>query len=625
VLPISLALLLAVMPSGRLAVWQCPDGAPPPCARPAPIATRIDTGRIAILPFRTTGAAATLQSLRDGMVELLAAEFTGEVGPRAVDPGAVFRVSRRIGGAQSQLDEASALRVARELGAGRALLGAVVGDERRLTITASVITVPGGAVVVRTVRVAGVADSQPALVALLTRQLLGGIAGEAGRVPAADPGTQSSDALRAFLAGMTGFRGGDLVVAAGHLQQALALDPQYARAAYVLGIAQSFGGRSGINGDSAAWALRERLSGNERLLLGARLGPRYPSGSSPAERMDAATRAAAALPDAGDAAYLVGDMYFHYGATLGYADHLQRAEAWLERAAALDTVATVFSHLAETAIRRGDTALARRVIGVLRRRDPGGTFLQGLEWALAHLTGGPLSIPSDPAQRLIQLVNVAQLVPLGWNGVDSVIAAAGRRAETTNQRRTVWTAAAAAAGNRGRRAAQAAFADSVEQSGFQGASSFVRLMGALEDGEEVGGDAAAAQLGTAVLAALAEARAGDAQAPALHRLDSLSRVGALASSAHLWQNLVLARLWQARGDTARALAAVRRRIYNQGAPPWALGASLREEGRLAGVTGDSSGAVRAYRHYLVLRSDPDPALIPQRDSVRAELARLERR
>jgi hypothetical protein len=391
----------------------------------------------------------------------------------------------------------------------------------------------------------------------------------------------------------------------------------------VLGIAQSFVGTSGISGDSAAWALRERLSGNQRLLLGARLGPRYPSGSSPAERMDAATRAAAALPDDGDAAYLVGDMYFHYGATLGYADHLQRAEAWLERAAALDSVATVLSHLAETAIRRGDTALARRVIGVLGRRDPGGTDLPLLEWALARLTGGPLSIPSEPA-RLLFLVNEAQLVPLGWNGVDSVIAAASRRAETTNQRRTVWTAAAAAAGNRGRRAAQAAFADSVEQSGFQGARSVVRLMGAVEDGEEVGGDAAAAQLGTAVLAALAEARAGDAQAPALHRLDSLSRVGA-PGSRNLWQNLVLARLWQARGDTAPALAAVRRREYQQGVSPWALAASLREEGRLAAVTGDSSGAVRAYRHYLVLRADPEPALIPQRDSVRAELSRLERR
>ena len=49
---------------------------------------------------------------------------------------------------------------------------------------------------------------------------------------------------------------------------------------------------------------------------------------------------------------------------------------------------------------------------------------------------------------------------------------------------------------------------------------------------------------------------------------------------------------------------------------------LREMGRLAALAGDREAAVRAYRHYLAIRTDPDPALIPQRDSVRAELAAL---
>ena len=38
--------------------------------------------------------------------------------------------------------------------------------------------------------------------------------------------------------------------------------------------------------------------------------------------------------------------------------------------------------------------------------------------------------------------------------------------------------------------------------------------------------------------------------------------------------------------------------------------------------GDFRGAVRAYEHYLVLRSNPEPALVPATDTVRAELARL---
>jgi hypothetical protein len=53
-----------------------------------------------------------------------------------------------------------------------------------------------------------------------------------------------------------------------------------------------------------------------------------------------------------------------------------------------------------------------------------------------------------------------------------------------------------------------------------------------------------------------------------------------------------------------------------------LSSVMREEGRLAAVTGDTSGAVRAYRHYLALRADPDPELVPQRDSVRAALDTL---
>ncbi len=53
--------------------------------------------------------------------------------------------------------------------------------------------------------------------------------------------------------------------------------------------------------------------------------------------------------------------------------------------------------------------------------------------------------------------------------------------------------------------------------------------------------------------------------------------------------------------------------------------SARHEGRLAAQLGDTSGAVRAYRRYLAMRRDAEPVLHAQRDSVRAELARLERR
>jgi len=49
---------------------------------------------------------------------------------------------------------------------------------------------------------------------------------------------------------------------------------------------------------------------------------------------------------------------------------------------------------------------------------------------------------------------------------------------------------------------------------------------------------------------------------------------------------------------------------------------LREEGRLAALTGDRAGALVAYRHYLGLRSNPEPRIKPEVEQVRRELAAL---
>jgi hypothetical protein len=86
-------------------------------------------------------------------------------------------------------------------------------------------------------------------------------------------------------------------------------------------------------------------------------------------------------------------------------------------------------------------------------------------------------------------------------------------------------------------------------------------------------------------------------------------------------NLEVARLRERQGDNRAALAAVRRRPYAYHLSDY-LAPHLREEGRLAALTGDRLGAVKAYEHYLALRSNPEPAVRPVVDSVRAELARL---
>jgi hypothetical protein len=88
-------------------------------------------------------------------------------------------------------------------------------------------------------------------------------------------------------------------------------------------------------------------------------------------------------------------------------------------------------------------------------------------------------------------------------------------------------------------------------------------------------------------------------------------------------NLEVAHLRERQGNVQAALSAVRRRSYSYHLTDY-LAAHLREEGRLAAITGDRPGATRAYQHYLALRSDPEPALQPEVQAVRAELVKLRR-
>ena len=114
----------------------------------------------------------------------------------------------------------------------------------------------------------------------------------------------------------------------------------------------------------------------------------------------------------------------------------------------------------------------------------------------------------------------------------------------------------------------------------------------------------------------------------LDELDSLMRdgprsYGGATATPNAMANFTIARLREARGDLAGALAAIRRREADYfPAYLWSLPAFLRQEGRLAALTGDKAGAIRAYDAYLTLRTNPDAPLRPQRDSVLAERAAL---
>jgi len=109
-------------------------------------------------------------------------------------------------------------------------------------------------------------------------------------------------------------------------------------------------------------------------------------------------------------------------------------------------------------------------------------------------------------------------------------------------------------------------------------------------------------------------------AVALERLDSLLRQGPITLGALVYAgNFTAARLHERRGELEAALAALRRHPHFTSAY---LPNRLREQGRLAERVGDRDAAIRAYRQYLALRSDPEPALAAQVEQVRQALARL---
>jgi hypothetical protein len=120
--------------------------------------------------------------------------------------------------------------------------------------------------------------------------------------------------------------------------------------------------------------------------------------------------------------------------------------------------------------------------------------------------------------------------------------------------------------------------------------------------------------------ALLEARSTrTGPAPELDRLETSLLSGSVALGV---SKLSLSRLRRQRGEYRQALTLSRVRGRGTGGSFSSVTQYLKEEGDLCALLGDTTGAERAYEHYLVLRDDPDDLARPQVDSVRASLAAL---
>jgi hypothetical protein len=225
-------------------------------------------------------------------------------------------------------------------------------------------------------------------------------------------------------------------------------------------------------------------------------------------------------------------------------------------------------------------------------------------------------IPQDSDWHLLKV--------LYWNGVIEDIELVLRRADSTarapfgptaaEQRSQLSTTCWLALWRSGRG----------ETSGV--ASLLQRLQAGLTMGDSVVANGAAPVCTSLVRATLA-VRQGRSDAMSLvAQVDSILLSWPYRTDyriSRLLSNLLVAGLYEELEQPERALAAVRRRPYHLplGAV-YHLSTMLRQEGRLAAVTGDREGAIRAYAHYLALRSDPEPEVLPEVQAVREELARL---
>jgi eukaryotic-like serine/threonine-protein kinase len=662
-------------------------------------APALDNDVVAVVPFRIASADPNHHYLREGMLDLFAAKLNGEGGLRATEPRTLLAVWRAEGGGErTDLPRDGSLDVARAVGAGRLLLGEVVGTPMRLVLSVTLLRVPSGDQLAR-VSVEGAPDSLAWLVDRLAARLLTEVSGEGEQRAASLTGT-SLEALRAYLDGQVKLRHGQSQAAGREFARALDADSTFALAGIGLHQASSWyeDNDARERGLRVAWNGRDQLGPRDQALLRAVAGPDFPRRPATRDLLRAREQYVNLAPDRPDAWYLLGDHLFHYGQVHDVDDYRRRALDAFSRASELDSTYVVpFLHGLDLAVTLGDTATQRRFERLRLAADTSRAWVPMYRWYVAARRGDSVaanavrdSLLSERSQLLFAAVQHSLYDGTGAREIPRLIeffapiAAAGGGA--VGFHRVAHDLLLVI----GRPTAARAHLDSMFAQDPELNGNIVRVRNALvgdadaRDGESAAlvlerlydapapsdsarrqrrrailrvlepwrlargdtsstrrsldeiarlsqGDSLANTIDARVDVAVIEAMYADvARRPELRasveRLDSLMRaIDYTATHAGRTQlaALVAARLFEKLGDVPRALAAVRRRgdMWSNGL--LYLPAQLREEGRLAALAGRREQAITAYRHYLALRYDPEPALREQADAVREELTRLE--
>jgi DNA-binding SARP family transcriptional activator len=451
-------------------------------------------------------------------------------------------------------------------------------------------------------------------------------------------------------------------------------------------LALSLGGENAAGSDEdtwdraieLAWRGREQFPAADRALLLA-LRVDYPGESFARDVLAGWERAIRAAPDRAEAHFAYGYVLLQQGYAMGLADSRMRAWSSFRRALSLDPAyLSPLTGLIEIAAFERDTVALRRLRTMYLARDSTGGEADYLRWLLAA------ALQDEPALRgirsrfdsldvgtLSRIQRTSQLSGLALEDAERADAAILGQTHEQQQRQVALFRATFLLLNRGRprdalrlqdlkrevdpvpelgqgfAIRYALMWDGDSAAGARAARALALSMGKaptpaasnsltlwrLWHGDTTGAAVAilrsrqAKERGTRGQAGIADVldalladlvNRPDTRAT-LARLDSLARRGCCDQPHFI--NLVAARLHERAGNLPAALAAIRR---GRGFfPAEYLSTYLREEGRLAALTGDTTGAIAAYRHYLILRATAEPSLQPAVAQVRAQLARLE--
>lgn len=290
---------------------------------------------VAVLPFRATGADASLAFLREGMVDLLVHALEDGDSLGVIDAGKLMSAWRAKRGDRGELPNDSLLRFAESLGAEQAVIGAAVGTAERLILTATLVDARDGARIARA-SANGPVDSLPRMARRMAVQLVSQAAGE-GDVALGHP-TLDMPALRAYLHAREVQRRGDWRPALASYATAVRHDSTFASAALGMAIAADWLEEWPLRARALALALGHRgaLSPRERAVLDGVAGARYPEPALAVEQLAAWERAAVLSPEREELWTELGRRLLHEGGVAGVPRSMERARRALTRAVALN-------------------------------------------------------------------------------------------------------------------------------------------------------------------------------------------------------------------------------------------------------------------------------------------------